>query len=71
MTEQEQRLAAERAEIAARVANFRATQQRFEREREEYFTTTLQNARGIKAIPFWSRPCGNVFRTPITASDRA
>jgi chorismate mutase len=54
MTEQEQRLAAERAEIAARVANFRATQQRFEREREEYFITTLQNARGIKAIPSWS-----------------
>jgi len=54
MSEQEQRLAAERAEIAARVASFRATQQRFERERDEYFTTTLQNARGIKAIPFWS-----------------
>lgn len=54
MTEKEQRLAAERAEIAARVANFRATQQRFEREREEYFITTLQNARGTKAIPFWS-----------------
>jgi chorismate mutase len=54
MTEQEQRLAADRAEIAARVASFRATQQRFEREREEYFITTLQNARGIKALPFWS-----------------
>jgi hypothetical protein len=54
MSEQEKRLAAERAEIAARVASFRATQQKFEREREEYFITTLQNARGIKPIPFWS-----------------
>jgi chorismate mutase len=54
MTEQEKRLAEERAEIAARVANFRATQQKFEREREEYFTATLQAARGIKPIPFWS-----------------
>ena len=51
MSEQEKRLAAERAEIAARVASFRATQQRFEREREEYFITTLQNARGIKRNP--------------------
>jgi len=54
MSEQEKRLAAERAEIAARVASFRATQQRFEREREEYFITTLHNARGIKPIPSWS-----------------
>jgi hypothetical protein len=54
MTELEQRLAEERAEIAARVARFRATQERFERERDEYFTTTLQNARGIKPLPFWS-----------------
>ena len=45
MTEQEHRLAAEREEIAARVANFKATQQKFAREREEYFVTTLANAR--------------------------
>ena len=54
MTEQEERLAKERKEIAARVASFRATQERFEREREEFFVTTLQNARGIKPIPFLS-----------------
>ncbi len=54
MTEQEQRRAAEREEIAARVASFRETQQKFEREREEYFITTLQNARGIRPIPVWS-----------------
>ena len=47
MTEQEKRRAAEREEIAARVASFKATQEKFERERDEYFTTTLQNARGI------------------------
>ena len=45
MTELQDRLAQEREEIAARVANFKATQQRFEREREEYFVTTLENAR--------------------------
>ena len=54
MTEQEERLAEERKVIAARVASFRATQERFEREREEFFVTTLQNARRIKPIPFWS-----------------
>jgi chorismate mutase len=54
MTDQEKRLADERAEIAARVANFRATQEKFEREREEYFTSTLQAARGGKPIPYWS-----------------
>ena len=45
MTEDEQRKIREREEIAARVAAFRATQEKFKREREEYFTTTLDNAR--------------------------
>lgn len=45
MTEREDRLAREREEIAARVANFKATQEKFKREREEYFTTTLASAR--------------------------
>jgi hypothetical protein len=44
MTEQEERLARERAEIAARVARFRETQQKFERERQEYYATTLGKA---------------------------
>jgi len=45
MTEQQQeRLAKERAAIAARVASFKATQAKFERERDEYFFTTLRNA---------------------------
>jgi hypothetical protein len=43
-TDKEERLARDRAEIAARVARFRATQQKFEREREEYCDTTLANA---------------------------
>ncbi len=55
MTEQQQRLATEREEIARRVANFKATQDKFEREREEYFVTTLNNARnGTERLPFWS-----------------
>ena len=44
MTEQQERLAREREEIASRVANFKATQEKFEREREEYYVTTLSNA---------------------------
>jgi chorismate mutase len=49
MTELSDRLAQEREEIATRVANFKATQEKFEREREEYFVTTLENARSGSA----------------------
>lgn len=45
MSERYDRLAREREEIAARVASFKATQEKFKREREAYFTTTLENAR--------------------------
>ena len=45
MTEQQQRIAEEREEIAMRVATFKATQEKFKREREEYFVSTLENAR--------------------------
>jgi hypothetical protein len=45
MDERYDRLAREREEIAARVARFKATQEKFRRERDEYFTTTLENAR--------------------------
>ena len=38
------KLARERAEIAARVASFRETQQKFKREREEYYAKTMGNA---------------------------
>jgi len=56
MTEREDRLAREREEIAMRVAAFKATQQKFEREREEYFVATLANARrsGLERPRFWS-----------------
>lgn len=55
MTEQEHRLALAREEIAARVARFKATQEKFKREREEYFATTLENARnGSDGRAFWS-----------------
>lgn len=45
MTEQSERPASARAEIAARVANFKAMQEKFQRERDEYFVATLENAR--------------------------
>ena len=44
MTEHEDRLARERNEIAARIESFKATQKRFQREREEFYATTLGNA---------------------------
>jgi hypothetical protein len=60
MSEQYDRLAREREEIAAHVANFKATQEKFKREREEYFTTTLENARlgersrrALECAPLW------------------
>ena len=53
MTEPQDNLAREREEIASRVANFKATQEKFERERAEYFVTTLENARsGSERRPF-------------------
>jgi len=45
MTKQDR--AQEREEIAARIASFKATQEKFEREREEYFQTTMQNGKEI------------------------
>lgn len=40
-----------RTEIQARVANFRAHQERFHREREEYFSATLRNVRTASGNP--------------------
>jgi hypothetical protein len=55
MTEPQDSAALEREEIATRVANFKATQEKFRREREEYFVTTLENARQSFGRPsFWS-----------------
>ncbi len=55
MTEQEERLAREREEITMRVAIFKATQEKFKREREEYCVTTLANARnGSERPTFWN-----------------
>lgn len=61
MTEQQSNAAAERQEIAARIANFKATQEKFARERHEYFFTTLENAihshdtrHAFSRPPFWS-----------------
>lgn len=53
MTEDEERKARERDEIAARVAAFRATQEKFKREREEYCVSTLENARKVERPSLW------------------
>jgi chorismate mutase len=61
MSEQPYNAASEREEIAARVAHFKATQEKFEREREEYFFMTLETARhseapryAVERPTFWS-----------------
>jgi chorismate mutase len=60
MIDLQERIARERLEIAKRVASFRATQEKFKREREEYCVTTLDNARqenprhSHERPPFWS-----------------
>jgi hypothetical protein len=55
MTEKQERLAREREDIASRVASFRATQEKFEREREQYYVTTLASAwDGFHRPPFWT-----------------
>jgi hypothetical protein len=41
-TERQERLAREREEIAARVATFKATQEKFQRERDEFFRRTFR-----------------------------
>lgn len=60
MTERDN-AASEREEIAARVARFKATQEKFKRERDEYFVATLENARHsentrrvFQRPPYWS-----------------
>lgn len=53
MTQDEQRKTREREEIAARVAAFRATQEKFKREREEYCVSTLDNARKSERPSLW------------------
>jgi hypothetical protein len=54
MNEQKDRRALEREEIAARLASFKATQEKFKREREKYFVTTLENAGHSFERPFLS-----------------
>ena len=60
MTEEQDRREREREEIATRVANFKATQEKFQREREAYFFATLDHARHGETArhaperPFWS-----------------
>jgi hypothetical protein len=60
MIEEDDRRAREREEIAVRLARFKATQEKFEREREEYFFATLANAspqrsrRALERFPSWS-----------------
>jgi hypothetical protein len=43
----EDRIATERDTIARRVADFRATQARFQRAREDYYEATIEKVRNI------------------------
>ena len=51
----EDRISAERADIERRVAEFRETQARFQREREDYYEATIEKARAVE----W-----NIFASP-------
>jgi hypothetical protein len=53
-TERQDRLAREREEIEARVAKFKATQEKFQREREEFFRQTWRDIDQAEPQPFWS-----------------
>jgi hypothetical protein len=44
----EDRIATERDTIARRVADFRATQARFQRAREDYYEATIEKVRNIE-----------------------
>jgi hypothetical protein len=46
-----ERLDMERADIQKRIATFKANQQRFQREREEYYATTMAKARATQWTP--------------------
>jgi hypothetical protein len=48
----EERISAERADIERRVADFRETQARFQREREDYYEATIEKVRTIDWISF-------------------
>ena len=65
MTEQQNVLAAEREEIATRVASFKATQEKFQRERDEYFVATLQVATLQKARSEFRTPAILVLGTTL------
>jgi hypothetical protein len=52
--ERQERMAREREEIAERIATFKATQEKFQREREEFFRRTWGNIRQAEPPPFWS-----------------
>jgi F0F1-type ATP synthase membrane subunit b/b' len=53
-TERQDRLAQEREEIEARVAKFKATQEKFQREREEFVRRTWRDIDKTEPRPFWS-----------------
>ncbi len=53
-TERQERLTHDREEIKARIARFKATQEKFQHEREEFFRRTWRNIRQAKPQPFWS-----------------
>jgi hypothetical protein len=54
LTERQERLAKEREEIAARVASFKATQEKFQRERDEFFRRTWRNVGHTQPQSVWS-----------------
>jgi cytochrome c556 len=48
MSELQEQRTLEREEIAERVAIFKATQEKFQRDREKYYAATMAAARAVK-----------------------
>jgi hypothetical protein len=58
MTERQEKRTLERKEIAARVAIFKATQEKFQKDREKYYAATMEAARAVKK----NEPSGGTSR---------
>jgi hypothetical protein len=65
MSERDKAATTEREEITARVARFKATQEKFKRDRDEYFVATLENARHTKTARQAENTRGPFARPPL------
>ena len=68
MTELQEKLALEREEIAERVALFKATQEKFQRDREKYYAATMEAARAVRRNGFHRGVAPLTSQNPVSAA---